>query len=257
MSEALSDSEKLAIREEVERRLARIAAFFGAANLLVVLGAIWVLWQTVTSQAEVHSERIAKVANDKAFERLDLATSRHDAAVANANRLIGRLEVSAEDLAVADKRIAELNDAIALLEDNEAVVAGATFLNKFQSLGEKDATLIDTVASIDAKLRRMQENLGSIEAGSVKLPHQNRPTTEAWQEVLRSEVFFQSEFSAPPRVFLSITGIESYSRNSGTFFQLRSENVRKNGFELVLYSAYAASFSNATVSWLAVDTAFQ
>jgi len=95
-----------------------------------------------------------------------------------------------------------------------------------------------------------------LEMGSYVLPCERRPTGKKFQEISVHHVTFKRPFAAPPRILLSPRGLAIYSGANvpGTFFQLYTRNVSKEGFDLVIQGAYARSFSSATVDWIAVGS---
>jgi hypothetical protein len=95
-----------------------------------------------------------------------------------------------------------------------------------------------------------------LEMGSYTLPCERRPAGEKFQEVSAHHVTFERPFAAPPRILLSPRGLAIYSGANvpGTFFQVHTRNVGKDGFDLVIQGAYARSFSSATVDWIAVGS---
>lgn len=89
-------------------------------------------------------------------------------------------------------------------------------------------------------------------AGTYALPHQKRPTGDKWALVQREYIQFAQSFRTPPIIQLSMRNIELYTTRPGTFYRLSADNVTTSGFELAIYGAYATSFSNCTIDWLAV-----
>jgi len=92
-----------------------------------------------------------------------------------------------------------------------------------------------------------------LEMGSYVLPCERRPAGNKFQEIATHRVTFKRPFAAPPRILLSGRGLALYSDadTRGTFFQLHTRNVGKEGFDLVIQGAYARSFSSVTVDWIA------
>src|SRR3989304_2046374 len=92
----------------------------------------------------------------------------------------------------------------------------------------------------------------SVQTGSETMPHDFRRTQDGWTLVHSVSVIFPSKFRSVPQVQLSISSIEAYSRKPGAFYRLQAENVTPSGFQLNIYGAYMDSFSNCTVTWIAV-----
>ena len=92
--------------------------------------------------------------------------------------------------------------------------------------------------------------------GSYVLPCERRPAGDKFQEISTHHVTFKRPFAAPPRILLSGRGLAIYNdaHTRGTFFQLHTRNVSKEGFDLVIQGAYAQSFSSVTVDWIAAGS---
>lgn len=96
----------------------------------------------------------------------------------------------------------------------------------------------------------------TLEMGSYVLACERRPTAKKFQETSAHHVTFKRPFAAPPRILLAPRGLAIFSEANmpGTFFQLHTRNVSKEGFDLVIQGAHAQSFSSATVDWIAVGS---
>lgn len=122
----------LAVRREVEGILVKIAAVFGVANLAVLVGAIWVLWSTVTNQtAELSSSIRDEILSDIRENRAEL-----NVAVSTANKLIGRLEQSQNAMDGIESSIGGLQEDITNLEDKETIARAAEFIQAWKASPE-------------------------------------------------------------------------------------------------------------------------
>lgn len=136
----LSPEAKLAVRSEVERTIAKIAAVFGIANVAVLAGAIWVMWGSITSETATISESVKRdILGDLSSNRTEL-----NAAVNKAHQLIGKLEQSQTDMNVIETSIDRMQDDLAQLGDGGAISEAAAFLQAWK--GATDASdVIDRV----------------------------------------------------------------------------------------------------------------
>jgi hypothetical protein len=91
-----------------------------------------------------------------------------------------------------------------------------------------------------------------IQMGSITVPQVSRPTNDPWTLVYQVNVPFTKQFRQAPKVFLSLSKIEAYSRRSGTFYQLVADDISSTGFQLQIFGAYMDSFSNCTITWTAI-----
>jgi hypothetical protein len=92
-----------------------------------------------------------------------------------------------------------------------------------------------------------------IQSGSVTIPQDSRPTDDPWTLVYDTKVIFPRQFVSVPKVHLSLSAIEAYSRREGAFYRLEAEAITQTEFQLKVYAAYMNSFSNCTISWIAIS----
>lgn len=133
----LSAAQRLAVRREVEGTLTKLAALFGIANIAVLIGAIWFMWTSVTNQT-------AGLASSVKTEVLaDLSSSRDElnAAVNEANQLIGRLKQSLDAMANIEGEIAGLRQDLDNLADRETLTRAADFIRSWGGAPDVDAVV--------------------------------------------------------------------------------------------------------------------
>ncbi len=140
----LTAAQKLAVRREVEGTLTKLAALFGVANIAVLIGAIWFMWTSVTNQTAGLAPSI------KADVLADLSSSREqlNAAVNEANQLIGRLQQSQDAMENIEGEIEGLRADLAALADRETLERAADFIRAWGNAPDVDAMVQQTAGML-------------------------------------------------------------------------------------------------------------
>lgn len=108
------------------------------------------------------------------------------------------------------------------------------------------------ISQLYGYVNELRSQSSNMEAGIALIPHQARRLGDSWEEAKMLYVTFQKPFVVPPQIFLAPQNAEIYTRRPGTFYQLLAKDVTVTGFTLVVRGAYADSFSNMTIDWMAV-----
>lgn len=249
----LNADAKLAIRGEVERTIAKIAAVFGIANLAVVAGAIWMMWNSMTAQTATIADRVkADILGELSSNRNELNT-----AVNQANQLIGKLEQSQTDMTAIELNIGQMKDDLSKLSDGDAVSQAAAFLQAWK--GAPDAAGV--IERVDALVEQPGCSNPRIFNGRTKVGgtdwKQYKTSKHGTYTVIDTS---DAKFSTPPIYFASLggTGGHWYVSGSASIY-----SPKKDAFSLYVQwlnpdygkkkpiVAYAKS-SNWHVNWLAI-----
>lgn len=211
MTESPLDAEtRLAVRNETEKVIGKLATIFGVANIAVLIGGLWFMWTSVTDQAaglasSVKEDILAELRTDRA---------ELDEAVRTANQLIGKLEQSQNDMGMIENDIDELQAAISNLSDRDAIEKASIFLEAWK--GAPALTeLTQRISMVEQKVSA-PANIGFLDA-NCSSPRvvfgRTDPAGTDWQRYNDQDVGIVVDvdataagFSGTPQYFTSLGG---------------------------------------------------
>ncbi len=126
--------------------------------------------------------------------------------------------------------------------------------------------LNDAIEGLKQENQSLQANLEMLAArpqihylsGNVVLPRPEgggqRPLPERFTEVGRIPVEFETPFASTPDLIWSPIISDIYGSRASTHFNVHVIDLTPKGFTMIIEGAFAQSFSNFTVRWLAVGS---
>lgn len=242
---------ELKVTKLVESRLSKIAAFFGAGNLLVLLSVILTIWSQANQQITATGNQLAtNIRRDIAGSMIDL-----DSAVKAANQFIGAIDEKNKRIAELDKKVQTIEKNLTILEDREDLEAATAFLVAWD--GQENVT--EVFDKIDKKVTTLPEVCGdakvvagTLDADKILWEPYRENNTAIFVYIDTSE----ADFSQTPAYFVSLLGDGGHwsAEGVGAIY-----SPSPNGFSVYLkwdsnddLVEYATNRARWYVHWLAV-----